>query len=137
MYPKEIWAFLILSCAQQNNWDKNLFNKLLSFILGNQIQEKEKGTFQDCQFCRKKVCSFKNCHDLLNSSIFCQTQVTANIITSQESFSTSTLMLIHSTSEEPFASTSTTGNYDTNQSPSSNDTQQMSSNFILSHKLKN
>lgn len=30
----------------------------------------------------------------------------------------------------------TTGNYDTNKSPSSDDIQQMSSNFVLSHKAK-
>lgn len=30
----------------------------------------------------------------------------------------------------------TTGNYDTNKSPSSGDIQQMSSNFVLSHKAK-
>lgn len=108
----------------------------MSFIKGNKIQEKEKGTFQECQYCEKKDCFFRDCRDLLNSSIFCQSQVTANIITSQESFSASTLTSIHSTSDELFALSSTTEYYDSNQSPSSNDTQEMSSNFVLSNRLK-
>lgn len=94
--------------------------------------------------CRKKDCGFISCHYFLKSSIFCQNisdtsqhKVTANITMSNEYLTTSTLTSTHLTSDELFASTSSTGNYDTNQSPSSNDTQEMSSNFILSHKLKN
>lgn len=94
-----------------------------SFIKGYQIKSYERGTFQDCQMCTKSHCSFKNCHYILNSSIFCQSisdtsqsQVPANITMSKECL--------------------TTGNYDTNKSPSSDDIQQMSSNFVLSHKAK-
>lgn len=91
-----------------------------SFIKGYQIKSNERGTFQDCQMCTKSHCFFTDCHYLLNSSIFCQSisntsqsQVTANITMSKECL--------------------TTGNYDTNKSPSSDDIQQMSSNFVLSH----
>eukprot|EP00105_Crassostrea_gigas_P021935 XP_011441265.2 PREDICTED: uncharacterized protein LOC105338003 [Crassostrea gigas] len=80
---------------------------------GYQIKSNERGTFQDCQMCTKSHCFFTNCHYLLNSSIFCQSisntsqsQVTANITMSKECL--------------------TTGNYDTNKSPSSDDIQQMS-----------
>lgn len=85
--------------------------------------------------CRKNDCCFISCHYLLNSSIFCrnisdtsQRQVIANSTMSKECLTGSTLTSIISTSDQLFASTSTTRNYDTNQLPSSNDTQQMSSN---------
>lgn len=73
--------------------------------------------------CTKSHCFFTNFHYFLNSSLFCQSisdtsqsQVTANIRMSKECL--------------------TTGNYDTNKSPSSDDIQQMSSYFVLSHKAK-
>lgn len=85
--------------------------------------------------CTKCNCYFRKCHYLLNSSIFCQSksdtsqsQVTANITMSKNCLTGSTLTSIISTSDELFSSTSTTRNYDTNQLPSSNDTQQTSSN---------
>lgn len=85
--------------------------------------------------CKKSNCFFQKCYYLLKGSIFCQStsdtsqsQVTANITMSKNCLTGSTLTSIISTSDELFASTSTTRNYDTNQLPSSNDTQQMSSN---------
>lgn len=115
----------------------------MPFIVGYQLKEKDTKTFQDCQMCRKNDCCFISCHYLLNSSTFCQNisdtsqhQVTANITMSNKCLTTSILTSTHLTSDELFASTSSTGNYDTNQSPSSNDRQEISSNFVLSHKLK-
>lgn len=106
-----------------------------SVIKGYQIIDEDRGTFEDCQMCRKNDCSFESCHYLLNSSIFCQNKsdtsqrhVTANNTMSKECLTGSTLTSIISTSDELFSSTSTTRNYDTNQLPSSNDTQQTSSN---------
>lgn len=106
-----------------------------SVIKGYQIIDEDRGTFEDCQMCRKNDCCFESCHYLLNSSIFCQNisdtsqrHVTANNTMSKECLTGSTLTSIISTSDKLFASTSTTRNYDTNQLPSSNDTQQMSSN---------
>lgn len=140
---KEDEEFFSYHVFHKTTEKKYLFHKLLPFIAGYQFKKKERKTFQDCQMCRKNDCCFISCHYLLNSSIFCQNisdtsqhQVTANITMSNEYLTTSTLMSTHCTSDELFASTSSTGNYDTNQSPSSNDTQKMSSNFVLSHKLK-
>ncbi|XP_065944798.1 uncharacterized protein [Magallana gigas] len=100
---------------------------------GYQLKEKDTKTFQDCQMCRKNDCCFISCHYLLNSSTFCQNisdtsqhQVTANITMSNKCLTTSILTSTHLTSDELFASTSSTGNYDTNQSPSSNDRQEIS-----------
>lgn len=114
---------------------KALFNTLFSIIKGYQIKDEDRGTFEDCQMCRKNDCCFISCHYLLNSSIFCQNvsdtsqrHVTANNTMSKECLTGSTLTSIISTSDELFSSTSTTRNYDKNQLPSSNGTQQTSSN---------
>lgn len=81
---------------------------------------------------------------LLNSSIYCKSitdtshsQITESIKTSQGEFSASTFMSNHFTSREVVVSNSTTEYYDSDQSPSTNYTQQMSSNFVPSNKQKN
>lgn len=100
---------------------------LFSFIKGYQISKEDRKTFQDCQMCTENGCSFRSCHYLLNSSIFCQNisdtsqrQVTVNISMSKECLTASTVMTNFPTSEEPFASTSTITYSDTDQSSSSN-----------------
>lgn len=109
-----------------------------SFIKGYQINKEDRKTFQDCQMCTENVCSFRSCHCLLNSSIFCQNisdtsqrQVTVNISMSKECLTASTVMTNFPTSEEPFASTSTITYSNTDQSSSINTTQQLSSNVVL------
>lgn len=84
--------------------------------------------------CTENVCSFRSCHFLLYSSIFCQNisdtsqrQVTVNISMSKECLTASTIMTNFPTSEEPFASNSTITYSDKDQSSSINTTQQMSS----------
>lgn len=116
--------------------------KILFFIKGWGIMEEHIITFIECQMCRNSDCRFRRCSDSFRGSIFCksissQSQITEHLTTSQESFSASTLLSSHSISEELFVSTSTTGNYDTDQSPSANDTQQLSSNLILSYRREN
>lgn len=88
--------------------------------------------------CGKNDCKFRRCSDKINSSIFCKniSDESKGETTSKETVSASTLMSIFSTSDEILALTSTAGYYDTDQLPSTNDTQQMSSNFILSYKRK-
>lgn len=122
-------------CSTKQLKQKPVLIYFFSIIKGYQIIHEDRGTFEDCQMCRKNDCCFTSCHNLLNSSIFCQNvsdtsqrQVTANNTMSKECLTGSTSTSIISTSDELFASTSTTRNYDTNQLPSSNDTQQMSSN---------
>lgn len=82
--------------------------------------------------------------DFLDSSIYCKSisdnshcQVMEHLTTSQGGFSASTSMSNQLTSEEVFVSTSTTGYYDSHQSPSTDDKEQMSSNLVLSCKRKN
>lgn len=98
------------------------------------------GKFLECQMCEGKYCYFMGCSLSLNGSIFCKsnsntfkTQITEPLTTSQESCSTSTLLSTHSTAGELFVSTSTATNHDTDQLPSTNDTQQIPSNSILSY----
>lgn len=117
---------------------------MLFFIKGWGIMEEHIITFIECQMCRNSGCRFRRCSDSFRGSIFCksisdtsQSQITEHLTTSQESFSASTLLSSHSISDELFVSTSTTGNYDTDQSPSTNDTQQLSSNLILSYRREN
>lgn len=82
--------------------------------------------------CTEKDCRFRRCSDLLNSSIYCnstnnfQSHITGHLTTSA-----STFMSNHLTSEELFASTASTRYYATDPSPSTNYTQQMSSNFFM------
>lgn len=91
--------------------------------------------------CTNNGCQFRSCSDSLSGSIFCksiydtsQSQITEHFKTSIESFPTSTFMSNNLSSEELFASTSANRYYDSDQSPSTNDTHQMSSNFVLSYK---
>lgn len=91
--------------------------------------------------CTEMDCRFRPCSDLLNSSIYCKSitdtshrQITESIKTSQGEFSASTFMWNHLTSREVVVSNSTTGYYDSDQSQSTNDTQQMSSNVVPSNK---
>lgn len=63
----------------------------------------------ECQICESNSCHFTQCSDLLFGSIFCQSIV----------------------------NTSTTGKYNTEQSPLTTDKQQISSNLILSYKREN
>lgn len=107
------------------------------------IKEDQRGTFLDCQMCTETDCWFRPCSDFLNSSIYCKSitdtshsQITESIKTSQGEFSASTFMSNHFTSREVVVSNSTTEYYDSDQSPSTNDTQQMSSNFVPSNKQK-
>lgn len=81
-----------------------------------------------------------DCSFSLNGSIFCksfsntsQAQITEHLTTSQERFSASTFFSTHSTAAKPFVSTSTARNYYTDQLPSTNETQQLPSNLILSY----
>lgn len=118
--------------------------KVLFLIKGWEINEEQMGTFLECEVCERNDCQFMHCSDSLFGSIFCksisntsQDQITEHFTTSQESFSASTLLSNHSTSDEFFVSTSTAGNYDTGQSQSTNDTQQMSSNLNLSYRREN
>lgn len=98
-------------------------------------------TFIECQMCRNSGCRFRRCSDSFRGSIFCksisdtsQSQITEYLTTSHGSFSASTLLSNHPTSEEPVVSTSTTKNYHTDQLASTNVTQQMPSNLILPYK---
>lgn len=97
--------------------------------------QEQKGTFLECQMCTNNECQFRRCSDPLRGSIFCrslsQSQRPEIFTTSQESFSSSTCMLNHLTSEL-FAANSTTGSCDKDQLPSTSNTLQMSSNFVLS-----
>lgn len=88
--------------------------------------------------CERNDCQFKRCYDLSASSIFCKniSDEFQGQTTSRETVTASTFMSHHSTSDEILALTSTAGSYDTDQLPSTNDTQQMSSNFILFYKRK-
>lgn len=93
--------------------------------------------------CTEKNCRFMACSDFLDSSIYCKSisdtshcQITEHLTTSQGGSSASTSMSNHLTSEEVFVSTSTTGYYDSHQSPSTDDKEQMSSNLVLSCKRK-
>lgn len=99
------------------------------------------GTFLECQMCERNNCEFIPCSNLLSGSIFCksisvtsQSQITEHLTTLHGSFSASTLLSNHPTSEELVVSTSTTKNYHTDQLASTNDTQQMPSNLILPYK---
>lgn len=94
--------------------------------------------------CTEKNCRFRPCSDFLDSSIYCKSitnnsycQITEHLTTSQGGFSASTSMSNHLTSEEVFVSTSTTGYYDSHQSPSTYDRQLMSSNLVLAWERKN
>lgn len=89
--------------------------------------------------CEINKCQFRNCYDEFSArSIFCNNKSDEfqGITTSKEHVSASTFMSIHSTSEDVFVSTTTTRYYDTDQSPSTNYTERMSSNFIMLCKRK-
>lgn len=93
--------------------------------------------------CTEKDCSFRPCSDFLDSFIYCKNisytshcQITKHLTTLQGGFSASTFMSNHLTSQEASDSTSTTGYHDSNHFSPSNDTQQMSSNFVLSFNWK-
>lgn len=88
--------------------------------------------------CEMNKCQFRNCYEFSASSIFCNNKSDEfqGITTSKEHVSASTFMSTHSTSEDVFVSTTTTRYYDTDQSPSTNYTERMSSNFILLCKRK-
>lgn len=105
---------------------------------GWEIEYEQRESFLQCQVCGKIECKFRRCSDMINSSIFCKNipDESKGETTSKETVSASTLMSNHSTSGEILAFTSTAGYYDTDQLPSTNDTQQMSSSFILSYKRK-
>lgn len=96
--------------------------------------QEQKGTVLECQMCTNNDCQFGRCSDSLRGPIFCRNLSQSQrpeIFTSQESFSSSTCMLNHLTSEL-FAANSTTGSYDKGQLPSTSNTLQMSSNSVLS-----
>lgn len=101
---------------------------------GLEILEDQSDTFLECQMCTEKICRFRRCSDLLNSSIYCNStnnchsHITGHLTTSQGRFSASTFMSNHLTSEELFASTASTRYSATDPSPSTHYTQQMSSN---------
>lgn len=103
------------------------------------INEDQRETFLGCQMCKENDCRFRPCSDFLDSSIYCKNmsdtshcQIKEHLTSLQRGFSASTFMSNHLISEEMFVSTSTTG-YDSDQSPSTNDTQPMSSNFLFCH----
>lgn len=87
----------------------------------------------ECQICDMNECRFGTCYDISASSIFCNnvTDEFQGITTSKEPVSASTFMSIHSTSDDVFVSTTTARYFDTDQSPSTNYTERMSSNFVL------
>lgn len=101
---------------------------------GLEILEDQSDTFLECQMCTEKICRFRRCSDLLNSSIYCNStnnfhsHITGHLTTSHGRFSASTFMSNHLTSEELFASTASTRYSATDPSPSTHYTQQMSSN---------
>lgn len=83
-------------------------------------------------------CQFRNCHEFLASSIFCNNNSDEFQVktTSKEPVSASTFMSVHSTLQDVFVSTTSAIYYDTDQSPSTNSTQRMSSNFVPLCKWK-
>lgn len=93
---------------------------------------------EECQMCVMNKCQFRKCYELSASSIFCNNNSDGfqDITTSKEPISASTFMSIHSTSEDVFVSTTTARYYDTDQSPLTNYTERMSSNFVLLCKRK-
>lgn len=96
------------------------------------IKEEQIESFLECQVCGRNGCQFRDCFDLVASSIFCKTisDSSQGKTTSQIPFSSSILMLNHSTSKDLFASRSTTENYDKVQLQSTNDGVQKAGNYI-------
>lgn len=97
--------------------------------------------------CEMNKCQFRSCfdllashdsHEFLASSIFCNNNSDEfqGITTSKEPVSASTFMSIHSTLQDVFVSTTSAIYSNTDQSPSTNSTQRMSSNFVPLCKWK-
>lgn len=108
-------------------------------IEGWEVNEEQTEAFSECQLCEMNECQFRNCDDEFSaSSIFCNNNSDEFQVktTSKEPVSASTFMFIHSTSEDVFVATTTARYYDTDQSPSTNYKERMSSNFVLLCKRK-
>lgn len=106
-------------------------------IEGWGVNEEQTEAFLECQMCVMNNCQFRKCSEL-SANIFCNnnTDEFEGITTSKEHLSASTCMSIHSTLQDVFVSTTTARYYDIDQSPSTNYTERMSSNFVLLCKWK-
>lgn len=107
-------------------------------IEGWKVNKEQTEAFLECQICEMNKCQFRNCHEFLASSIFCNNNSDEFQVktTSKEPVSASTFMSVHSTLQDVFVSTTSAIYYDTDQSPSTNSTQRMSSNFVPLCKWK-
>lgn len=121
-----------------------MFNNILNLLKGLEIQKEEQSSFLKCQVCTLNKCSFRGCSDPLFGAIFCknkpytsQSQNTTTLSSLHQNVSATIVMPNHSTTNHPLVSESTTGNYDKDQSTSTNYTLQTSSNFILPCKRNN
>lgn len=110
-------------------------------IEGWEVSEEQTEAFLECQMREMNKCQFRSCfdllashdsHEFLASSIFCNNNSDEFQVktTSKEPVSASTFMSIHSTLQDVFVSTTSAIYSNTDQSPSTNSTQRMSSNFV-------
>lgn len=106
-------------------------NSKQNFVLIEGWEVNEEQT-EECQICVMNKCQFIKCSELSANSIFCNknTDEFQGITTSKEHVSASTFMSIHSTLQDVFVSTTSAIYFDTDQSPSTNYTERMSSNFV-------